>query len=218
MRQADMTADAKTSYDTLYDSAWHSYQQRLARGEVAEESEALVRFGIMRQAGSVAKVASAIAITEEVLEQGGQVVLFTAFLESARRIAAAFPRSSLLIGETVVGDRQALVDDFQAGRSRVFVTTFGAGGVGITLTRAQTVVLVDRPWTPGDCYQAEDRLHRIGQTSQVLSLWLQWDDTDRAVDALLDEKNERIEIVMHGRRVALRRGMSMREFAETVVR
>jgi SNF2 family DNA or RNA helicase len=85
--------------------------------------------------------------------------------------------------------------------------------VGITLTKAQTVLLVDRPWTPGDCYQAEDRCHRIGQTSRVLAVWLQWDDVDRAVDQLLDEKSDRIDTVLHGRRVTLRPGMSMAEFA-----
>ncbi len=37
--------------------------------------------------------------------------------------------------------------------------------VGLTLTRSHTVVLLDRPWTPGDTAQAEDRVRRIGQVS-----------------------------------------------------
>jgi hypothetical protein len=47
----------------------------------------------------------------------------------------------------------------------------------------------------------------------VLAVWLQWDDVDRAVDQLLDEKSDRIDTVLHGRRVTLRPGMSMAEFA-----
>lgn len=43
----------------------------------------------------------------------------------------------------------------------------GAGGVGLTLTAACTVILVDRPWTPGDVNQAEDRVRRIGQKRPV---------------------------------------------------
>jgi SNF2 family DNA or RNA helicase len=218
MREADQTAEAKRQYAETYTAAMNRYTEKQLRGEVSEDSEALVRFGFMRQASSVAKVAAACEIAEEITEQGGQVVIFTAFLESARRIASAFPGSCLLIGETAQDERQQLVDRFQAGQSRVFVTTFGAGGVGITLTRAQTVILVDRPWTPGDCYQAEDRIHRIGQRSNVLSIWLQWDDTDKAVDALLESKTERIEVVMAGRKQTLKQGMTMKQFAELATR
>ena len=60
----------------------------------------------------------------------------------------------LLTGEVVAKKRQAMVDRFQSGLSPLFVCTYGAGGVGITLTAACTVILVDRPWTPGDVSQA----------------------------------------------------------------
>jgi SNF2 family DNA or RNA helicase len=213
MRPVDQTPDAKRVYTTTFETALARALERSTTGEV----EALARFTFLRMASSAAKVQAAVEITEEILEQGGQVVLFTAYLTSARRLAAHFQNACLLIGETPREERQALVDAFQSGERTVFITTFGAGGVGITLTRAQTVILVDRPWTPGDCYQAEDRIHRIGQTgSSVLSIWLQWDDTDRAVDALLDAKTERIEVVMAGRKQTLTAGMSMQKFAELV--
>jgi SNF2 family DNA or RNA helicase len=218
MRDAEQAAEAKRLYSETLNNSMNRYTERRMRGEVSDASEFLVKFGYMRQAGSIAKVQTALDIAEEITEQGGQVVIFTAFLDSARRISAAFPGSCMLIGETPQGERQGLVDRFQAGKSKVFVTTFQAGGVGITLTKAQTVILVDRPWTPGDCYQAEDRIHRIGQRSNVLSIWLQWDDTDKAVDALLESKTERIEVVMAGRKQELRAGMTMTQFAEIATR
>ena len=46
-------------------------------------------------------------------------------------------------------ERQVMVDKFQSGLSSVFICTFGAGGVGLTLTAASTIILLDRPWTPG---------------------------------------------------------------------
>src|SRR4029077_17422294 len=72
--------------------------------------------------------------------------------------------------------------------------------VGITLTAAQTVLLIDRPWTPGDTIQAEDRLHRIGQKDAVTSLWLQFGGLDQRIDALLQQKQQIIDQVLTGKR------------------
>jgi SNF2 family DNA or RNA helicase len=58
-----------------------------------------------------------------------------------------------------------MVDRFQMGMIDVLICTFGVGSTGITLTRSHTVILLDRPWTPGDTAQAEDRVRRIGQVS-----------------------------------------------------
>jgi SNF2 family DNA or RNA helicase len=80
------------------------------------------------------------------------------------------------------------------------VCTLGAGNVGITLTAGRCVILVDRPWTPGDAIQAEKRCHRIGTTGTILSVWLQANGADEAIDALLQEKHEKIELVLAGKR------------------
>ena len=42
-----------------------------------------------------------------------------------------------------------MVDQFQSGNIDVLICTYGVGATGITLTRANTVILLDRPWTPG---------------------------------------------------------------------
>lgn len=72
-----------------------------------------------------------------------------------------------LTGDTPQSDRGRLIENFQAGKLRVFAGTIAAGGVGITLTTAQTSVFVDRAWSPSANRQAEDRLHRIGQKNAV---------------------------------------------------
>ena len=81
-----------------------------------------------------------------------------------------------------------MVDKFQAGISSCFVSTFGAGGVGITLTAARTIILLDRPWTPGDALQAEDRVRRIGQTREVRSIWMRAFQVDEQIDNLIKHK------------------------------
>lgn len=82
------------------------------------------------------------------------------------------------------------------GLSPVFVSTFGAGGVGLTLTAARTIILLDRPWTPGEARQAEDRVHRIGQTFPVTSIWMVAFDLDRQIDAILQQKSTYSNVVL----------------------
>merc|ERR1712232_873963 len=95
--------------------------------------------------------------------------------------------------------RQEMVDRFQAGESAVFVCTFGAGSVGLTLTAACTVVLVDRPWTPGDVAQAEDRVRRIGQTRNVRSIWIKAFPIDEQLDRLIEEKQVNSNTAVDGK-------------------
>lgn len=180
------------------------------------DAEALATLGVLRRIGSEYKAGPAIELAQELLEQGQQVVIFTEFLESAHQISAALG-GELLTGETPTDERQALVDRFQAGRSKVFTGTIRAGGVGITLTAASYVILVDRPWTPGDAEQAEDRCNRIGQTQTVNALWLQYGQIDSAIDTLLQQKSDRIELVLKGKRKTLRGLGSPAELAKELL-
>ncbi|KAI5437409.1 hypothetical protein KIW84_023500 [Lathyrus oleraceus] len=66
-------------------------------------------------------------------------------------------------GGTPSGSRQQLVTEFQEKDSiKAAVLSIKAGGVGLTLTAASTVLFAELSWTPGDLIQAEDRVHRIG--------------------------------------------------------
>ena len=101
----------------------------------------------------------------------GQVVVFGQSKQVVnllgRRLAKTNIPYGLLTGDTKMADREQLLVDFQSGRCKVFAGTISAGGVGITLTAASTVIFLDRAWSPSQNKQAEDRLHRIGQKNAV---------------------------------------------------
>jgi SNF2 family DNA or RNA helicase len=71
----------------------------------------------------------------------------------------------LLTGQT--RDRQRVVDAFEAGRADVFLISLKAGGTGLNLTSADTVVHYDPWWNPAAQAQATDRAYRIGQSKPV---------------------------------------------------
>lgn len=59
--------------------------------------------------------------------------------------------------------------------------------------------MVDRPWTPGDVEQTEDRCHRLGQSNAVFSTWIQLGEIDKYSDELIQLKQEKIELVLKGK-------------------
>ena len=100
-----------------------------------------------------------------------QVVIFSQFTQFIN-VAAEWLRDKgvelgVITGEVKGTDRAPLVRDFQAGKFRVMLMNTQAGGVSITLDRADTVIFLDETWNPDDQTQAEDRVHRGTKDRQV---------------------------------------------------
>ncbi len=182
-----------------------AYRRRVALGEVRRDGEVLAVFTALRQISSEFKLHAAAALLRALLARQQQVVVFTTFLSSARLLVERLGVGELLIGSVPVSRRQQLVDAFQAGGCPLLVCTYGTGGLGFTLHRARHVVLLERPWTPGDAEQAEDRCHRIGMADELTSHWLQLGVADQLVDALIASKAERIALALHRGEEVLRR-------------
>lgn len=195
-------------FDDELDLLLLDYRRRAARGLVRRDAETLAALTAVRQLGSRFKLPAATALIAPLLQRGEPVVVFTAFVASARALherLAAPGDPGLLIGALPPAERQRQVDAFQQGAVRLLVATYGTGGLGFTLHRARHVVLLERPWTPGDAEQAEDRCHRIGMAAALQCHWLQLGVADQLVDSLIASKAERIELVLQGRSQLLRR-------------
>ena len=113
------------------------------------------------------------------VEDGRRILLFSQFTEMLNLIEAEVQRLKLpyllLTGETK--DRAGLVDEFQTGDVPLFLISLKAGGVGLNLTAADTVILYDPWWNPAVEQQAIDRAYRIGQDKPVFVYKLLADGT-----------------------------------------
>jgi SNF2 family DNA or RNA helicase len=104
----------------------------------------------------------------EVLDErpGKPVVAFAPSAQLMRLAGAAASEAGHRVGYVIGGqsmrERTGTVAKFQQGDLDLICATTGAGGVGITLTAASTVVFLQRPWSLVESLQAEDRCHRIG--------------------------------------------------------
>lgn len=182
--------DAMRKLSMIYENRTDPFQQEAILGAVQN----------MRLVDSFAKVAATVEVAREVLRKEPAVVIFTSFVDVAKSVHQKLSEygwtGELLTGETPAKKRQGMVDNFQNGLSPVFCCTFGAGGVGLTLTAAATVILLDRPWTPGDVHQAEDRVRRIGQTKPVTSIWMSAFELDKQIDDMIESKSQTSSTVL----------------------
>ncbi len=116
-----------------------------------------------------AKLDRLMEMLPELLEEGRRILLFSQFTSMLALIEAALAESSipyvLLTGDT--RDRATPIRRFQQGEVALFLISLKAGGVGLNLTAADTVIHYDPWWNPAVEDQATDRAHRIGQDKPV---------------------------------------------------
>lgn len=105
----------------------------------------------------------------------------------------------LITGAQDEDERQKAVDDFQSGKIKWVLFTAQAGGVGITLTAARRLVMLQRPWSLVDHKQAMDRVHRIGSEihdSIVIMDYVTEGTIEERVIDVLDTKADNFEQIV----------------------
>ncbi len=116
-----------------------------------------------------AKLELLMEMLPELIDEGHQVLVFSQFTSMLDLIALELNRHKLgfvtLTGDTQ--DRETPIRRFQSAEVPIFLISLKAGGVGLNLTAADTVIHFDPWWNPAVENQATDRAHRIGQTKPV---------------------------------------------------
>ncbi len=130
---------------------------RLLPGETGKRSAPSAKLELLRE------------MLPEMVEEGRRILLFSQFTSMLALIAQALDEMGLghvqLTGDTQ--DRVTPVQRFMQGEVPIFLISLKAGGVGLNLTAADTVIHFDPWWNPAAERQATDRAHRIGQEQPV---------------------------------------------------
>lgn len=159
----------------------------------------------LREKIALQKVPYVIEYLQGVLDEQSKIVLFTHHHSVTDKLAESLNNYNpvVLDGRTANGDRQSIVERFQTDSTcRIFIGGIQAAGIGITLTAASVAVFTELDWTPANLSQAEDRLHRIGQTQpvQVIHIVLEGSLDERMIQLII-QKQEIIEEALNAKTV-----------------
>ncbi|WP_066296417.1 DEAD/DEAH box helicase [Bacillus sp. FJAT-29937] len=154
--------------------------------------------------GSSAKFLQLIQLIEEARLSGRRVLIFSQFTKMLSLIGRELVKQGLpffyLDGQTPSEERVDLCNQFNAGERHFFLISLKAGGTGLNLTGADTVILYDLWWNPAVEEQAADRAHRIGQTKAVQVIKLISRGTiEEKVNELQEKKRHLIEEVIESK-------------------
>ncbi|UOQ83704.1 DEAD/DEAH box helicase [Gracilibacillus salinarum] len=154
--------------------------------------------------GSSAKFQQLLRIVEEARLSGRRVLIFSQFTSMLKLIAKELAYQGrpffYLDGQTPPEERVEICNQFNAGERDLFLISLKAGGTGLNLTGADTVILYDIWWNPAVEEQAADRAHRIGQTKDVQVMKLIARGTiEEKINELQEKKRDLIaEIIESG--------------------
>ncbi|RMG39614.1 MAG: DEAD/DEAH box helicase [Planctomycetota bacterium] len=218
----EMPEEQRRRYDELRDYYRESLLGKIRRSGLGRMRmhvlEALLR---LRQAAChpalldesqieqpAAKLEVLLPYLEELIEEDHKALVFstfTSFLAIVRReLEQRGIRYAYLDGQT--RRRKAVVEQFQNDPDcRLFLISLKAGGLGLNLTAADYVFLLDPWWNPAAEAQAIDRAHRVGQTRHVMALRLITRDTvEEKISQLQEQKKQLAEAILQESRGGLK--------------
>jgi SNF2 family DNA or RNA helicase len=147
-----------------------------------------------------AKMDLLMEMLPEMIEEGRKILIFSQFTKMLAIIENAIQQQhitySKLTGQT--RKRDEAIDYFQNGPAKVMLISLKAGGVGLNLTAADTVIHYDPWWNPAVENQATDRAHRIGQDKSVFVYKLICENTVEDKIIALQQKKQALADNMYG--------------------
>ena len=139
------------------------------------------------------RIPAMLEYLEDCEESETPIIVFSAHIAPLNALRSR-DNWGIIDGSTPPEIRQKIVENFQVGILDGIACTIEAGGVGLTMTRAQKVIFIDLDWTPANNWQAEDRICRIGSKHNSVEVIHMLSDhpLDIHVHNLIEEKKKLI--------------------------
>ncbi|TDQ12209.1 DEAD/DEAH box helicase [Pedobacter metabolipauper] len=135
------------------------------------KGEVMVRIGILKNISARGKLADAFSFIQDIIDNGQKIVVFASLKEVIAKVQERFPRSVRITGAEDGKQKQAAVDRFKSDpKIDVIVLNLKAGGTGVDGLQnvATQICFIEFGWHAAIMDQAEDRLYRTGQHSNVM--------------------------------------------------
>lgn len=192
----------RTEYNQAEDNfiKWVTETQGKEAAERKSGAEVLTKMNDLKQLAVKGKMEAVIEWIKEFFENSDEkLVVFAWHRTTIDTLIEAFPGISVKVDGSVT-DKDKVIARFQKESGcRLFVGQIVSAGVGIELTAASNVAIVELPWKPGTLDQAIDRTHRIGQTKGVMVNYLLANDTiEDKLAELIDVKRNVVSQVLDG--------------------
>jgi len=187
--------------------------------EVAKSmrGEVMVKIGILKQISARGKMNEVSEYIEEIVDADEKVGVFLHHKEIANFVKEKFPSTLLYTGSQSDEEKNKAVHEFQKCKkcnvrfenhvncdhehvpsdSKVIALSTKAGGVGLTLTAASRMAVLELPWHPADCEQIESRFHRMSQKNSVQCTYFLGKDTiDEHIYDIIEKKRAIADTVL----------------------
>lgn len=197
--------DNRQEYERARDDfiKWLTSKKGNAAAVRAARAEAIVRLGSLKHLAAEGKLGAAVAFIREWLEDTDlKLAVYAIHHSILDRLMAAFPGAATVTGRSSPKDRESEVHRFQTDPNcRLFFGNIQAAGEGITLHAASDMLVLELGWTPAEHDQCEDRILRIGQTSDHVQIryMIAQNTIEEDILDLINRKRDMISRVVDGK-------------------
>ena len=173
----ELTEKERESYERVWDEYLQAQDGK--NKEDIEKYKKITEGIMMRQWLANAMTEKTINLAKKCVDLGHKVVIFCSFDEELNTIKEAFKDICVIHnGKMLTKKKDKSVETFQNDPNvRVFIGNIQSAGVGLTLIASDVAIFNSFSWVSGDCLQAEDRIHRIGQKKNVTIYYQVFSDT-----------------------------------------
>ena len=159
--------DLSDEQQFVYTRLWEEYEtSKLEENPDTELNKELIEGGIYRKYLSNQMVPNTIKMCDRFIAQGEKVVIMCCYDEELYSLQEYYSESCVIYnGKMSLKEKDKAIDEFKNNEKiKVFIGNLQSASVGITLICSCKLIFNNISYVPSDCQQAEDRIHRIGQT------------------------------------------------------